>query len=321
MAKLSPSERTLDLTGEARSYESATLYSKVSGYLKSITVQRGSHVKAGQMIAVIESPETDRDYQGAVADLKNKLTKLERTRGLVEKNLVSQQDLEQAQADADIAQARLNVLKTQMEYQIIRAPFAGTVTARFADPGALVQSAANSQTSALPLVTLSTTGKLRVFIYLDQKDAAFVHAGDSVTLWTSERPGNKIHATITRFNGELDPKTRMMLAEVELNNQAELLVPGSFVQARLKINAVQICEIPSEALVIQKEKTLVAVVSQNNLVNYREVHVADNDGFTAQVVEGLNPGERVALNLGSNVEEGGRVQPVAAPTPAATKKP
>jgi membrane fusion protein (multidrug efflux system) len=109
------------------------------------------------LLAVIESPELDRQYEAAIVDAQNKRKDAERAKALVEKKYISLQDADHAEADARVAEANAEALRTQKGYEILRAPFDSTVTARFADPGALVQSAINAQTTALPLVALSQT--------------------------------------------------------------------------------------------------------------------------------------------------------------------
>lgn len=177
-ARQAQGERQLRLTGEARAYAAVTLYAKVSGYLKEVMVDKGDRVQKGQVLAIIESPELDRQYESAVVDAQDKRRDAAREKTLFEKNLVPQQDADHAEAAAREAEANAEAFKTQKDYEVLRAPFRGTVTARFADPGALVQSAANSQTTALPVLSLSQTDRLRVYVYLDQNDASFVRVGD-----------------------------------------------------------------------------------------------------------------------------------------------
>ena len=174
--------RTATLVGEARPFASVTLYAKVSGYLREIRVDKGDKVKAGQLIAVIESPELDRQYEAALVDAQNKRKDFERAKALVEKGYISRQDADHAEADARMAEANAEALRTQKDYEILRAPFDSTVTARFADPGALVQSAVTSQTNALPVVALSQTSRLRVYLYLDQREAFSVRLGISLVI-------------------------------------------------------------------------------------------------------------------------------------------
>lgn len=311
-AKRSSPEHQVTLTGEARPFATVTLYAKVSGYLKEIPVDKGDKVKTGQVLAVIESPELDRQYESAVVDAQDKRRDAEREKILVAKNLVSQQDADHAEAAAKEAEANAQALKTQKEYEILRAPFPGTVTARFADPGALVQSAVNSQTTALPLVTLSHADKLRVYIYVDQNNAPFVRVGNRAEITDSTRPDVKLGASITRLSGELDPKTRTLLAELDVDNKQGLLLAGSFVRVSLKIKTASAVEIPAEALLMKGEKTFVAVIAPGNTVQFRPVVVADSDGRAIRLSSGLKAGEHVVLNPGWGITDNEQVQPVLA---------
>jgi len=311
-AKRSSGERLVLLTGEARPYAAVTLYSKVSGYLKEIMVDKGDRVNTGQVLAIIESPELDRQYDSAVVDAQDKRRDAARENILVGKNLVSQQDADHAEATAREAEANAESLKIQKEYEILRAPFRGTVTARFADPGALVQNAANSQTTALPLVSLSRTDKLRVYIYLDQKDATAVRVGNRAEISDSSRPDVKLAASITRISGELDLKTRTLLAELDVDNKEGLLLAGSFVQVSLRLKSASAVEIPAEALLMKGEKAFVAVVSADGKVKFRPVVIADSDGKAVRLNSGLDDGEHVVLNPGFAISDNEQVQPIEA---------
>ena len=233
------------------------------------------------------------------------------------KNVTSQATLDQAtaalagatakqkQAQVDIEQAKLN-----LSYTEVKAPFDGIVTARFADPGTLIQSAANGQSGAVPIVAVARADKLRIFVYVDQASAAFVRAGDGAKITVGERPGWSRDATVSRTTGSLSPKTRTMQTEVDVENTDGAIVPGSFVEVTLSVRVPTLMEIPSEALITRGEKMQVALV-QDGKVHYRPVVLADDDGQTARLVSGVAAGDRVALNLGSDVEEGGAVQEVA----------
>jgi RND family efflux transporter MFP subunit len=312
LARHSSGERLLRLTGEARPYAAVTLYAKVSGYLKEIRVDKGDRVNAGQVLAIIESPELDRQYESAVVDAQDKRRDAGREKILVEKNLVSQQDADHAEAAAREAEANAEALKTQKEYEVLRAPFRGTVTARFADPGALVQSAANSQTTALPLVSISQTDRLRVYVYLDQKDAAVVRIGNLAEISDPSRPDVKLAASITRISGELDPKTRTLLAELDVDNKQGLLLAGSFVQVSLKLKTATSLEIPAEALLMKGEKAFAAVITEGNKVHFLPIVVADSDGKMVQIRSGLEEGQQLVLNPGFGIADGAQVQPVEA---------
>src|SRR5512143_126215 len=303
--------RTVTLEGEARPFAAVTLYSKVSGYLKEIRVDKGDHVKAGQLLAVIESPEHNKQYEAAIVDAQNKRKDASRAKTLVEKKLISLQDADHAEADARVAEANAEALRTQKDYEILRAPFDSTVTARFADPGALVQSAINAQTTALPLVALSQTNKLRVYVYLDQRDASFVRLGDRAEIYDSARPDVRLPAVVSRVGGELDSKTRTLLTELDLDNKQGPILAGSFVQVSLTLRTTPLVEIPADALLSKDETALVAVVSSDNKANFRKVSVADSDGKMVRLISGLSEGELVILNPGFGISEGLHVEPVS----------
>jgi len=305
-------DRTITQPGEVRSFTEVTLYAKISGYLKKINVDKGDNVRAGQVIATIESPETDRIYQASEADAKNKRKIAERDKDLLKQGLISPQDAEQALSTAETAEATLASLGQQKAYEIVKAPFAGKVTARFADQGALVQSASNS----VPLVTISQVNKLRIYVYLDQKDAAFIREGDPVKINLLERPGVNIPAKITRYTGEIDQKTRTLLAEIDLDNAKNEILPGSFVHVVINIKAQPYLQIPSDALVIKGKEFFAGVVDQNNILHFKKIDIADNDGRTIKLASGLDAGEHVALGIGNSLKEGDKVQPIAEVKPA-----
>jgi membrane fusion protein (multidrug efflux system) len=301
---------SLRLIGEARPFQSAILYAKVSGYMRSISVDKGDQVRANQVLAVIESPETDKQYQAAVADAHNKELIANRAATLVKKEMISQQDADKAEADAAVSKANLEQIGTLKSYEQLRAPFSGTVTARYSDPGALIQNAATSQTSALPVVEISETSRLRIYVYVDQAHAAYVRAGDAVTILDQAQPNLKLEARVTRTSGEIDPKTRTLLVEIDVDNPHNRILAGSFVQVELKVRTPQYIEIPSDALIVRGTQTVVAVVKPDDTVKFTQVVVADQTGESARLLTGLQEGEMVARNLGERVADGAKVQPV-----------
>jgi len=306
----SPGARTITLTGETRPFLSVALYAKVSGYLQDVRVDKGDHVKAGDVLALVQSPETDQQVEAAVADARNKRLIADRDAQLIAQKLIAPQEAEQAETDAQMAGATVERFKALKDYELIRAPFSGTVTARYADPGALVQNAEGSQTSALPVVEVGTTDSLRIFVYLAQRDAADIRRGAPAIITDPSRPDVHVIGTVTRFTGELDPSTRTLLAEIDLTNRKGTIVPGSFVQVSLAVAGPRYLEIPAEALIVRGTKDFVAILTTDNRVTFREVHVLDTDGVTVRLLDGVQEGERVALNLGDSVPEGQHVQPV-----------
>jgi RND family efflux transporter MFP subunit len=311
-ATTSPPVRKLTLQGEARAFSQVTLYAKVSGYLKEVKVDKGDRVKAGQILATIEAPELDKQIASATADARNKRVNAKRFEALAPSNTVSAQEVEAAQTGAAVAEANQAALATQGGYRVLRAPFAGVVTARFADPGALIQSATAGQTGALPIVSVANPERLRVYVYLDQAAAAYVHVGDTADVKLPERPGFTRKATVTRASGQLDTKTRTMLTEIDVENPDGAILPGSFVTVALEYKVAPLVQIPVEGLVVKGDKTLAAVVDEGGKIRYRPVTVADDDGATVRLVSGLKAGERIALNLGNEVDDGAPIQIVGA---------
>ena len=215
---------------------------------------------------------------------------------------------------AQVADAQVATLAQQKSYEVLRAPFAGTVTARYADPGALVQAATGAQTGALPLVTISTIDRLRVYVYVPQHDAGFIRVGDHAMVTVADRGDVQIEGRVTRKADELDPRTRMMLVEVDLDNHDGKIVPGSFVTVALTFATPPEIIVPVEALVLNGSGTKGAVfVLDGDTVHARPVVISDNDGTVARIARGLRAGELVALNQGDNITDGSRVQPVAPP--------
>ena len=306
----SPTIKQIHVIGEAKPFASVTLYAKVSGYLKEVNIDKGDIVTKGQILAIVESLEIDRNYDAALADAKNKRSIANRVKTLLGKNLVSQQEAEQAMSDADVAEARLNSQAVQKGYEMLRAPFSGTVTARYADPGALVQNATTAQTGALPVVTVSQVDKLRVYIYLDQKDASYVEVGAPVQIKAQEKPTLKLQGGVTRISGELDSRTRMLLTEIDLDNSKADLVPGSFVQVSLEIKVPAFLEIPVESVVLIDDKPFAPVMAKDETIHFKAIEVLDNDGKKVRILSGLEKGETVGLNVGHSVSEGGKVRPI-----------
>ncbi|HEY3876725.1 MAG TPA: efflux RND transporter periplasmic adaptor subunit, partial [Candidatus Kapabacteria bacterium] len=257
---ISPSQDSVQVEGDARPFETATLYAKISGYLKSIRVDKGDRVRSGELLATIESPETDRQYLAAVATMRNDSQIATRDRDLYRKALLSQQDYEQAEFNFQQAEQTVEQYKSLKSYEEICAPFAGTVTARYADPGALVQNAQNGATSSLPVVSVANIDKLRIELYLDQRYAPYLHVGDKVKIMLPERSGFAEYARITRFTGELDLQTRMLLAEAEDDNRNNDIVAGSTVRAEVDLKHPRQLQIPLGALVVKGNVDYAATV-------------------------------------------------------------
>ncbi len=308
-------QQALSLLGEAEPYASATLYAKVSGYLSQVRFDKGDYVHKGELLAVIQSPETDSEYQAALADAQNKLSIAHRYAALVKKDMISRQQADQASSDAQVAQENVARLNTLRSYENIIAPFSGTITARYADPGALLQSATGAQTGALPVFTLAQIDRLRVYAYVGQDYADLIHHGMPVQITDPADPSHVHAGRVTRTSRALDPKTRTLLTEVDLPNPRNTLLAGSAVDVRFPLRARHVIQLPTSALILSGNKSLVGIIDAHNRLQLRPVSIAENDGVHILVVSGVQPGERVALNLTPDTANGAQVRPQPQPTP------
>lgn len=302
------SDKGLAFIGEARPYQETTLYAKTGGYMNRIMVDKGDFVREGQLLATIVSPETDQAYNAALADLENKQKIWARDSVLVKKEYISKEEAETSETAVRMSRAQVESLRQQMGYKELVAPFTGTVTARYADPGALVQDAVASQTSSQPVVTLSQLDRIRIYIYVPQVDADFVQDGYPVTITTVDRPGWQLKAKVTRIAGELDPKTRMMLVEIDVANGKKDLIPGSYLQVSLPTPDQKYLTIPSEALVVRGGNYFVPVVDSLHQLHYQPVTVGKNDGASVSIVSGVERGDLIGLNVSPELQENQKVK-------------
>jgi RND family efflux transporter MFP subunit len=307
-ARAAPASRAVTLPGDVRGFLQSTVYAKIAGYVKSVRVDKGDRVEEGQVLGVLESPEVDQQVAAAEADVAVKRRTFERYQQLVKKDFVSVQDFETARAQYEVSLATVKQAKALRAYETLRAPFAGVVTARYVDPGALIPAATGSTESALPLVEIADLRRLRVLVFVQQDAAPFVHAGDEVAIRVDEQPDLCITAPVNRCAQALDPRTRTMLCEVWLDNQNRLY-PGTFVHVTFHLVAPRTPMIDSGALVLRNNKPSVAVV-RDGRVHFVPVRPGLDDGKTVQIVEGLSAGARVVLAPPSELAENDVVQPV-----------
>lgn len=309
--------RKISMTGELRPWKSTTLYSKVGGYLSKITVDVGDRVRAGQFIAEVQAPELESEYKSTISEMENRQRIAQRTKDLAEKGFFSQQARDNADTDVRTARGRVETLRSQMGYRSLYAPYDGVVTGRYVDPGALITNAANNQTSSQPVVTISDSSKLRVSVYVEQVDARFVRPGIEAEIIDAANPTQRIKATVSRVAGELDPKTRTLLAEVDFDNRAGTFIPGSFVNVSLMVPQTSYIEVPASALVVRDRKNFAAVLGTDNHIKLTPIEIAGTDGASVKIASGLGEGERVVLSLPNTVPDGAKVNPAASPATAA----
>jgi RND family efflux transporter MFP subunit len=303
--EVAPADRTVSLPAEVRAEQHATLYAKVSGYVKEVRVDKGDHVQKGQVLATLESPDLEEQVRSAQAELLFRQQQAQRIERLAPSGRVSQADRDQAQEGVKVARAALNRTLVQKEYGILRAPFDGAVTARYADPGALLPAATGGTNGAQPLLEVAQLDRLRVALQLGQDDAARVRVGDVVHLQGPEP--QPFEARISRIARSLDARTRTMLCEIDVPNPPAGLYPGAFVQTSLALHGPSRPLVPADALLAQKGTQFVALV-EDRKVHFQRVKLGMDDGVRVEVLEGLRGGELVALDLGAEVADGSPVR-------------
>ena len=300
-------EASFSFQGEALPMASTTLYAKIGGFIKEIRVDKGSRVQKGELLAVIESPETEK----ATLALKANYDNLQRTADkyvlLGRERVISNLDVDNAQAAAAVAKESWLAQKQMEAYERLTAPYAGIVTARFVDPGAFIQNASSSLASQ-QLVTVADVSRLRVTFFLDQATAAHAKVGQEVEVSPTDRPDQVSKARLSRVAGALDVRTRTMLAEADLDNRDGKFMGGGYVRVAFRLpRDPERLEIPSEALILKGNKTFVASVATGQ-VRLLEVTLGDDAGSRVRVLQGLAAGTKIIMNPSPLLVDGDRVQ-------------
>ncbi|MCU0868240.1 MAG: efflux RND transporter periplasmic adaptor subunit [Burkholderiales bacterium] len=313
--------RKLVLSGEAVPLRTVTLYAKTSGYLTTLGADIGDTVKAGQVLATITSPELDAQIATLTTALDNKRRILQRQRELVDRGFISRQALDNAESDVRVAEAQIAEVRTLTGYRTLRAPFAGVVTQRYADVGALVTNATSNQTAALPVMTVADVAKLKVAVYVEQADAPAAKPGLDVEIVDAASPDRRLAAKITRVSGELDARTRTLRAEVEFDNADHRFVSGSFVNVALLIPVTPTLEVPAGALVTRDRKPYVAAVDATKHIHYMPIVLSGTDGRTLKIASGVEAGTLVAIAPPATLPDGAKIDPQIPPAPPAAVPP
>jgi RND family efflux transporter MFP subunit len=298
--------QTLRLPATISPYYQTTLYSKVSGYLKSIAVDKGDIVKAGQILAVIDDPELRERYHQAESEYQIKKVTYERLANVRKENpdVIAKQDVDVAEATYQGAKHALDQLASMLDYTKVRAPYNGTVTARFVDPGALIQAATSSATQAVPLFTIMDVSTLRFYINVPQEDAHFVKKGTPVTIAVTDVPGKTLKATVTRSTVALDPGTRSLLAEIDLPNPGHDLAPGMFAEVIVELQRHHdALVVPPAALVSEGASKFVFAVDQG-VARKIPVETGIDDGLWVEITSGLTGAEDIVVTGKSRLSDG-----------------
>jgi RND family efflux transporter MFP subunit len=312
------------LPGNIQPYTEAAIYARTTGYLKTRFADIGSHVKAGQVLAEIDTPETDQQLLQAGADLASAQanaalakTTAARYEELIKTDSVSRQDLDNAvgnygakKAAVLSAEANLKRLEELQRFKTIHAPFAGVITARSTDIGALI----GSGTAARELFHIAAIDRLRVSVDVPQVYSRAARPGVQATISIQDLPGRTFTGTLARTAQSIDAGSRTLLVEIDLNNPGGQILPGSFAQVHLKLPTdATTFRLPVNTLIFRSEGLRVAAV-KNGTVSLIPITIGRDFGSAVEVIAGLNGSESIVVNPSDSLADGQTV--VVAPAEA-----
>ncbi|MGA8566433.1 MAG: efflux RND transporter periplasmic adaptor subunit, partial [Candidatus Binataceae bacterium] len=260
VAKLgrTPAVRDVALPATTRGLDETEIYAKVPGYIKTLLVDKGDHVHPGELLATIESPETDQQVRNALAAYRIAKITDDRNQILVRQAVIPQQTADESRATMLQTKATLEQSIALQAYERVTAPFDGIVTDRYVDPGHLIPEATSSTSLADAIIAVAQMKPLRVFSYVPQNIALFIRNGDSATITVNEFPRRKFTGAITRHPEALSPDSRTMLVEVDLPNTDEALFPGMYGSAEFVVSIPAGAPlVPDEALIFRDGKVFV----------------------------------------------------------------
>jgi RND family efflux transporter MFP subunit len=316
----------LVLPGTVQPYTDAPIYARSSGYVRHWYADIGKSVKAGELLAEIETPEVDAQYRQAQADLataeaNNRLAQITAARyqTLRKSGLVAQQDVDNAQGDADAKKAQVDSAKQNLSrleelesFNRITAPFDGVVTARRIDVGALVNA---GMTSGQELFHLTATRRLRVYVNVPQSYAPAMVVGLTAELSVVDHPNQRFPAKIVSTSRAIDTTSRTLLTELEADNPKGELLTGSFAEVHLPLPAsIERWRLPSNTLIFRGEGSeglQVATVDVQNHVHLHQVSLGRDFGNEVEVLSGVGQNDRVILNPLDSLADGAAVRIVS----------
>jgi RND family efflux transporter MFP subunit len=294
----------------------------------------GANVKAGQLLAEIDSPEVDQQLQQARADLATAQANLNlaevtaaRYKDLLKTDSVSQQDVDNATGNYDArrttvesAQANVKRLEQLQSFEKVYAPFDGVITARNTDVGQLIDSGSSGGTSR-ELFHIAAVNPLRVYINVPQFDSPQIRPGLRADLVLTEFPGRRFQGTVVRSSGAIDNSTRTLLTEVDVENSAHLLRPGGYVEVHLKLpSPVNTFTLPVNTTIFKSAGMQVAIVKNGKTISLIPVTPGRDFGTEIEIVAGLKGDEWVVLNPSDSLTEGTVVRVAEAPSSAQGKQ-
>ena len=319
------------LPGNTQAFTDAPIFARTNGYVKNWHVDIGTRVKKGQLLAEIETPEVDQQLQQARADLQTAQANLrqaeitaDRWEALWKTNSVSKQETDVAvsafhamKATVDSNTSNVRRLEELQGFQKIYAPFDGVITARNTDIGALINSGASTPTQEL--FHLAAINILRVFVAVPQLYAQAVRPGATAFLTLDEFPGKTFSGTIARNSNSIDPASRTLLVEVDVDNRSGMLLPGAYVSVHLKLpQSVSSVTLPANTLLFRSEGLRVGVV-RNGRAQLVPVTIGRDYGNSVEVVTGLQPTDPVIINPSDSLIDGTAVRVNPSPAEATAR--
>ena len=311
------------LPANLEAYTDSPIYARTDGYLKKWYFDIGARVKKGQLLAEIESPEVDQQLAQAQADLAtaetnagNAKTQSTRYQELLKTDSVSKLDTDNfttqaAAASTTVKSSLANVqrLHELVGYEKVYAPFDGVVTARNTDIGQLINAGGGTGNSSTELFHMAASTTLRAYVSVPQFYTPGLKTGMTADLTFNEFPGKKFTGRLVRTSKQIDPTSRTLLVEFDVNNRTGELYPGAYTQVHFKTNvSTPSFIVPVSALMFRSEGLRIAVVDENNKAKLVPVILGHDDGATVQVVNGLSAESRVILDPPDSLIDGEAVR-------------
>jgi len=322
----------IDLPADVQPYQDVAIYARISGYVGKWFSDIGTQVSAGQLLAVIEAPEVDAQLDQAKADAATALanyqiarTTAERWQELVKSNSVSRQEADQNTSamkarDTALIAARANVdrLSKMQAFEKVFAPFSGIVTDRGVDVGTLIDSGATGGTTR-QLFHLVETDKLRVYVNVPQDQVRNAGIGTTAALTLPQWPGRTFTGVIARTTGAIDPTSRTLRVEVDVENPDGAILPGAYASVRVNAkDAEPRLLIPVSALLFRPDGVLVATINAANRVAMQSVTLGRDFGTRIEIFNGLDQHARVVANPNDAIAAGEFVSVAANTLPKAS---
>jgi RND family efflux transporter MFP subunit len=310
------------LPGNMFAYVDSPIYARTDGYLEKWYFDIGAHVKKGDLLATIASPEVDQQLEQAKADLATAVAnsgyakqQAQRYTELLASNAVAQQDTENfvtqaASTNTQVKSAQANVDRLQQltGFEKVYAPFDGVVTARDVDTGTLINAGAGG-TGGREMFHMDDEHVMRVYVNVPQIDAPSCAPGTPATLTLTEYPGRQFEGKVVRTSRAIDPASRTLLVEVDVPNRDSSLVPGAYTEVHFKVKvAQQALIVPVSTLMFRTEGLRVVTVVDGNKAKLVPITIGQDDGKVVQVIEGLSPDDLVVQNPPDSVVDGESVR-------------